>query len=304
MSRFKILSNRHSAAISRGPAATCVSVALFFWLALCSSQSLAFGADGHRIIVSIAEKHLSKKTAAELTQISGGTALTELALWPDQIRGQQKWSHTKSWHYINIKDHERFSGLRRSPKGDVLSALKESYKQLKDPKTESQQRREALAFFVHLAGDIHQPLHVGRYSDLGGNRVSIKWLGSNKRRNLHWVWDTGLIKDEQLGVDQYSALINKTTAQQRYNWQSDSFLDWAMESKVLRAQVYEFGQPVQKGPVTIDQQYINRTKPLLKKRLLMAGVRLAGSLNRLFDSTYFTPITADKNVCETGGHLE
>jgi energy-coupling factor transporter ATP-binding protein EcfA2 len=112
------------------------------------------------------------------------------------------------------------------------------------------------------------------------------------------------IKDEQLGVDQYSALINKTTAQQRYNWQSDSFLDWAMESKVLRAQVYEFGQPVQKGPVTIDQQYINRTKPLLKKRLLMAGVRLAGCLNRLFDSTYFTPITADKNVCETGGHLE
>ena len=77
MSRFTILSNRHSAAISRGPAATCLSVALFVWLALCSSQSLAFGADGHRIIVSIAEKHLSKKTAAELTQISGGTALTE-----------------------------------------------------------------------------------------------------------------------------------------------------------------------------------------------------------------------------------
>ena len=298
------MSNYLSATGSIGLARKWLSVAVVFWLAVSSGQSLAFGIDGHRIIVTIAEDHLSDKTAAALAQISGGKPLAELALWPDQIRGQQKWSHTKHWHYINIKDQERFADLRRSRKGDVLSSLNESYKQLKDPRTESQQRREALAFFMHMAGDIHQPLHVGRYSDLGGNRISIKWLGKNKRLNLHWVWDSGLIQDEQLTVDQYSALINTTTAQQRRNWQTDSFLDWAAESKILRAQVYEFGQPEQKGPVTIDQHYIDRTKPLIKKRLLMAGIRLAGCLNRIFDSTDFTPLEADKNACETSGHLE
>ena len=277
---------------------------MVFWLAVSSAQSWAFGADGHRIIVHIAENHLTPKTVATLAQISGDKALPELALWPDQIRGAQKWSHSKPWHYINIKDQERFADLRRSRKGDVLSALNESYGQLRDPDTDNQQRREALGFFLHLAGDIHQPLHVGRYSDLGGNRVSIKWLGKNKRRNLHWVWDTGLIKDEKLDVDQYSALIDVSTTQQRRNWQSDSFLDWAKESKILRAQVYEFGQPAQKGPITIDQNYIDRTKPLLKKRLLMAGIRLAGCLNRIFDPKHSKQAVADKNTCETRENLE
>jgi len=298
------LSNYCSAIGSTGLAIKWLSVAVVFWLAISSGQSLAFGADGHRIIVSIAEDHLSDKTAAALTQISGGTALAELSLWPDQIRGDQKWAHSKPWHYINIKDQERFTDLRRSRKGDVLSALNESYNQLKDPRTGTQQRREALAFFMHMAGDIHQPLHVGRYSDLGGNRISIKWLGKNKRRNLHWVWDSGLIQDEKLTVDQYSALINTTTAQQRRNWQGDSFLDWAVESKILRAQVYEFGQLAQKRPVIIDQHYINRTKPLLKKRLQMAGIRLAGCLNRIFDAEAGKLFEADKNACEVGEHLE
>lgn len=277
---------------------------MIFWLALSSAQSLAFGVDGHLITVRIAENHLSEKTAAALAQIGGGKALGELALWPDQIRGAQKWSHTKPWHYINIKDQQRFDDLRRSRKGDVLSALHESYRQLKDPRTGKQQRREALGFFLHMAGDIHQPLHVGRYNDLGGNRVSIKWLGNSKRRNLHWVWDTGLIKDDELSVEQYSALIDVSTAQQRRNWQSNSFLGWAKESKILRAQVYEFGQPAQKGSITINQNYIDRTKPLLKKRLLMAGIRLAGCLNRIFDAQGFPQLAADKNACETSQHLE
>jgi hypothetical protein len=290
------LSNHRPAKGSTGLAGKCFSVAVVIWLAFGSCQSLAFGVDGHRIIVNIAENHLTPKTAAALAQISDGKALSELALWPDQIRGAQQWSHTKPWHYINIKDHQRFADLRRSSKGDVLSALNQSYLQLKDPSTSKQQRREALGFFLHLAGDVHQPLHVGRYNDLGGNRVSVKWRDNNKRRNLHWVWDTGLIQDEKLTVDHYSALIDRTTEQQRRNWQSDNFLDWAQESKRLRVQVYEFGQPAQKGPISIDQNYIDRTKPLIKKRLLMAGIRLAGCLNGIFE--------ADKNACETSEYLE
>lgn len=267
-------------------------------------QGQAFGVDGHRIIASIADNHLSEKTRRAVARIGDGESLTELALWPDQIRGAPEWRHSKSWHYINIQDHETFAALQRNPKGDLLSALKASYQQLQDASLTKQKRREALAFFVHFVGDIHQPLHVGRYSDLGGNRVSIKWPGDNKRRNLHWAWDSGLIKHEQLTVEQYSALINKATAQQISNWQTDGFLDWARESKIVRAQVYEFGPLAKTTPAAIGQNYIERNKPLLKKRLLMAGIRVAGCLNRIFDGQYFGQLAVDKKGCEVTENLE
>ncbi|GJP37110.1 hypothetical protein CLOM_g21551 [Closterium sp. NIES-68] len=50
---------------------------------------------------------------------------------------------------------------------------------------------EALMFLAHFAGDIHQPLHVGFTSDLGGNRVHVSWF--KRKTNLHAVWDGYII---------------------------------------------------------------------------------------------------------------
>lgn len=259
---------------------------LLLCLALLSGRALAFGAEGHRIIAGIAENHLSKKTAEAMVSI--GADLTELALWPDRIRGLQKWQKTKSWHYINIADHEQFETLRRSARGDVLSALNHSYTQLGNPELPRHRRLEALSFFIHFAGDIHQPLHVGRQNDRGGNSIAIKWPPESRVKNLHWVWDSGLIQIAELSVEAYIARLDIVGEKQIQRWQQDSFLDWAKESKSLRSQVYEFGlgaspATIGKKPLTISANYINRNQPIIEKRLLMAGIRLAGKLNQLFD---------------------
>lgn len=254
-----------------------------------SNQTVAFGADGHRIITKIAENHLSEKTAQALKTISDDADLSKLALWPDQIRSIPKWKKSKYWHYINISDDQQFENVVRSSKGDLLSALEQSYRQLQDTELSDERRLQALSFFIHFVGDIHQPLHVGRRDDRGGNSVSIKWLKQTKRRNLHWVWDSGLIEAAKLTVEDHVERLNNASEKQIQHWQQDSFLSWAVESKMLRSQVYEFGlttpqgKPAKQKPITITQDYINRNKPIIEKRLLMAGIRLAGYLNQAFD---------------------
>ena len=281
---------------------------MMFALTGISHKSAAFGVDGHLIIAHIAENHLSAKTYLEIRRIGDGKSLSALALWPDQIRGAPRWRHSKPWHYINIEDGESFATLRRSSRGDVLSALESTYQQLQDVDLNPNRRRQALAFFVHFAGDIHQPLHVGRYSDRGGNRIEVTWLAQKRERNLHWVWDSGLLKHKPISVADYSNSLDKTSEQQLKNWQAGNFVDWAEESKLLRSQVYEFGLQAPSDRVNIDRHYIHRNKPLLEKRLLMAGVRVAGCLNRLFDADYSAARAVNektgKKSCAASENLE
>jgi hypothetical protein len=270
-----------------------------FCLAIISSQVFAFGADGHRAVTKIAENHLSEKTATAIRAITNNADLSELSLWPDQIRGIPKWKKSKYWHYMNIADHESLETAKRSSKGDVLSALNHYYKQLNDSRLPDSERRQALSFFIHFAADIHQPLHVGRRDDRGGNSIAVKWPKKSRQKNLHWVWDSGLINSSKLSIEDYAEKLDSANKQQIHRWQQDSFLDWAVESKMLRTQVYEFGlkiptEKLAKKPLSISQDYINRNKPIVEKRLLMAGIRIAGQLNKIFDPLHNDPLSADK----------
>jgi len=257
-----------------------------FYLSIFTGQACAFGPDGHRIIVGIAENHLSEKTALEIASITDD--LGELSLWPDKIRGIPAWKKSKYWHYINVADHQQVGTAKRSAKGDVLSALNLAFKQLKQPQLSDRKRLQALSFFIHFAADIHQPLHVGRGADRGGNSIAIKWPTKKRTTNLHWVWDSGLITIARLNVEDYVARLDVVSEKQVAQWQQDSFLHWAEESKTLRPQVYEFGLKTPAGnignkPLTLNTDYINRNQPIIEQRLLMAGIRIAGQLNQIFD---------------------
>ncbi len=253
------------------------------WMLLCSSMSFSFGADGHRIVVNIAQSHLSPKTAAAIRTITGDADLGKLSLWPDKIRYLPAWEQSKYWHYISIDDSEEFNGLKRSSDGDVLSALEHFYTQLQDPQLSNKQQIEALAFFMHFVADIHQPLHVGRRDDRGGNSIDIVWLQQSKRNNLHRVWDSLILDQENKTPHQYSHHLDKASVRQIAQWQQTNFLYWARESKALRNQVYNFSPEIQRKRTSIGTAYIERNKPIVEQRLLMAGIRLAGYLNRIYD---------------------
>ena len=65
-----------------------------------------------------------------------------------------------------------------------------------------EEKQIALKFLVHLIGDLHQPLHVGKKSDRGGNKIKVKWFG--EETNLHQVWDSKMIQLQELSYIEYS----------------------------------------------------------------------------------------------------
>src|SRR5690606_4909993 len=70
-----------------------------------------------------------------------------------------------------------------------------------------EKKQQYLYFLIHIIGDAHQPLHVGREEDLGGNKVTLEWFGS--KTNLHTIWDSKLIDFEKYSYKEYADVLNR-----------------------------------------------------------------------------------------------
>jgi hypothetical protein len=128
---------------------------------------------------------------------------------------------------------------------------------------------------VHLVGDIHQPLHVGRGDDKGGNDFQVRWFKNGS--NLHRVWDSGMIDERKLSYTELANSIDHASKAEVRVWQSTTTADWAAEAMLLRPQVYN----VEKG-ADIGYEYMYTNWPTVEQQLEKAGIRLAGVLNELF----------------------
>ena len=244
-------------------------------LSFLSTSTFALGPNGHRIVADIAENNLTSDAKAALMQITNGDPLAKLANWPDEIRSDKHWDFAKPWHYVSVDDDESFVGLARAKDGDVLKALSDFEQQLRDKTLSREKKWQALAFYIHFTGDIHQPLHVGRRDDRGGNDINVNWFGKETR--LHAVWDSSLIDNQKLSYTEYANFLNNYTQSTVATWQAANYLDWAKDSKALRDKVYDL--PKDKN---IGYQYAYKNTPLLNKQMSKAGVRLAGKLNEIF----------------------
>ena len=243
---------------------------------LAADTLLAWGVTGHRVVGRIAENHLDDVARQELKALMGHESLPRSGTWADEIRSDPAWRHAEPWHFISINDDESLETVSRSPDGDILEALGRFSAVLRDRTADPEKRRQALRFLVHFIGDIHQPLHVGRREDRGGNRVDVHWM--RKPSNLHRVWDSDLIDQQQLSFSEYAEMIDHPSAEQIRLWQAADFSVWAMESYELRSRVYDIGD----GDLGWDYKFKNMA--LIEKRMLQAGVRLAGLLNDIFSA--------------------
>ena len=244
-----------------------------------SSPGRAFGPSGHRLAAHFAERELCPETRAALAPLLAGMTLAEAGLWPDTIRRLPEWEHTKPWHYLNVGD--RGSVRRAAARGpdNVLAALSRFETELADTSRSNRQRGLALRFIVHFVVDIHQPLHVGRQSDRGGNLVAV--LVADRETNLHAVWDgEPLRRATDLSPGGAARRLPRPGPLAVSRWQEASALDWARESKALRPRVYAFTSQGAR-PVALSAAYLDAARTLVDRRLLEAGVRLAGRLNAL-----------------------
>lgn len=234
----------------------------------------AWGPTGHRVVGRIAERHLTPEAQRGVAALLGPDSLARVSTWADDIRSDPNWKKATPWHFISIDDNETLETTARVPEGDVVEAIQRFEKVLRDPQADRQAKAEAIKFLVHFIGDVHQPLHVGRRADRGGNEIIVLWF--REPSNLHSVWDSDMIDSTKLSFSELAEFIDHPTPEEITTWQSAPLAEWVRESFNVRQQVYDIG----KRDLSFDYAFHNM--PLVEKRLVQAGVRLAGLLNSVF----------------------
>ncbi len=256
-------------------------IGLFIIGFLPVSYTYAYGSLGHEIVGEIAEFYLCERASDEVARLLKGESLGRASRWPDWIRKDPKWRKSRPWHFINVADNGRIEEVTGRPGGDVIWAIETFYSELKNQELDETRRAEALRFLAHFIADVHQPLHVGRREDRGGNSIEVTVDG--RKSNLHRFWDAQrLLKLDRNSrgdnADGHLASIRALAADQVAGLQSAGVLDWARESQALRPEVYAFGV----ASVELDAKYRAAALEITRSRLAAAGVRLAGTLNDIF----------------------
>lgn len=262
--------------------------------ALLPTPAIAWGRTGHRVVAAIADTGLSGLARANVEQILGpGETLDEAATWPDDMRADPSpfWQKQASpWHYVTLNG----SVYEHAPAaGDALEALAKFSAILKDPNASRADKQLALRFIVHLVGDLHQPLHAGKCCDKGGNDVKVSWFG--KPTNLHAVWDSALVDEQQLSFSEMAARLERhISPADVIAWWDINPLDWISESAKIRDSIYPTaadmpkpvaGKAVREGEGAVPDlsySYVYRFTPVMERRLAQGGVRLAAYLNAIF----------------------
>ena len=230
---------------------------------------------GHRIVGLIAQANLSAEARKEIEKILPGyMTLAEAAIWPDhEGRSIRDFDPL---HYVTISENaDGYDQARDCPERNcMVEALKWFSTVVADKNAPIMMRRLALHYVAHLVGDMHQPLHAGRTKDSGGTGIHVSYKGA--MTNLHFFWDTDLVEMET-GTDQEIAkrLTANLTEEERLKWQTGDPTQWTNESFMLvRSHAYNTGPSVE-----LSDDYVEKARPIVRRRLAQAGIRLAGLLN-------------------------
>ncbi len=184
-------------------------LALGLLLAATASETLAWGALGHRIVGTLAENELSPGARQEVDLLLAGEpepSLAGVSTWADELRAKDPGLGRRSarWHYVNLGEHGcTYEAARDCPGGNcVVDAIGVQTGILRDRGQPIEARRKALKFVVHFVGDVHQPLHAGYAHDKGGNAFQVRVPSASGERgsNLHSWWDSGMLK--HAGLDE------------------------------------------------------------------------------------------------------
>lgn len=253
-----------------------LAVVLLIPLLAGASSSAMWGRVGHFITGEIAKDYMTETTRAEVARVLGDMSLVEATVWMDQVRPTDEYRHTADWHWVTVPDDSTYAEAHKNPNGDIIEALERKIDALKTGELSEEEERDALKMVIHMVGDIHTPLHVGTGEDRGGNDVDVTFMG--QETNLHRVWDTGMIVSWNDDYQLWAQAINHPTDELVEQWQQATVRRWAEESRSYRDVIYDL--PEDK---VIGWEYRNRALPIAEKRLLQAGVRMAGVLNDIYD---------------------
>jgi hypothetical protein len=245
---------------------------------LCSSLFLwAYDAVGHRIISDIAYQNLTKKAKKQCDKVLGVHGIIYYATWADEVKSDKSYDYSYQWHFQNLKDSLTAEGLKSLLDNPTAEGehLFYALNQMRDRLKKNPNDAEALKFIVHLVGDLHQPMHLGRLTDLGGNRVSINWFG--RQTNIHAVWDGQIIDSKKMSYSEYARYLQDKFDSEKSVYKQYTILNSVEEAYRIRTAIYAYDYTD-----TSNYHYIYRFSNDTDEMLYRGGIQLANVLNEIF----------------------
>lgn len=247
--------------------------------------------------------------------------LQQAAVWPDLVRSgpaAKTAFHRATWHYINVPHFLSEAAQTELPGGlmlnlaldppiaattdtqelNIVQVIRLARKTCADRQADPASRGLLLAWLMHDAGDLHQPLHATAMfsprlfpaGDRGGNSVKTK-----QAFNLHSLWDQFPGRDDRLREARNAALVlindqEHAAAGQLAANQLDERV-WMEESHRLAGEhVYDgevraaLGQMEAAGSIEtieLSEAYLQASGKLAQRRMVEAGYRLGAVLKQV-----------------------
>ena len=234
-----------------------------------STPALAWGAQGHTVVATLAWQGLQPKArqeVARLLALEPGQTLESVSAWADEHRS----AATGAWHYVNFpRGTCSYEPLRDCPDGQCVVAAIELQQAVLASRASDGERLKALKYLVHLVADVHQPLHAGYADDRGGNQFQLRAF--MRGSNLHALWDSGLLRQMELDNTALVAVLQGLPP--AAGGRDLNVVQMAQESCRIVA------LPDFYPPNGVSDAYVQRFTPVVQQRLALAGARLAAMLN-------------------------
>ncbi len=241
-------------------------------------------------------------------------AFLHASVWPDEIRSDPRYQNDprepvigfaapypdqfrhQNWHYIDEPltgegarleiDDAVNPDWREAP--NVMTQIRAMEAVISNGKSSREAKAWALAWLIHLVGDIHQPLHcASRYTregaqgkwenDAGGNRVRL----AGPYHNLHGLWDGLMGEDDATAV--VKAMGEALMATASVDGRRTRVADWQQEGAQLAVEfVYPAlaGAKNEQGTLSVPAEYVRIATGIACQRVTLAGLRLAQVLDR------------------------
>jgi hypothetical protein len=283
-----------------------IFLALLFFAV--QAPAYAWNAAGHRLTAVIAWQQLSPATQTAISEALSRhpdyerwveksrsakyvDIFAEASTWPDDIRNDPRFynedrepatpalpglpdtARHKHWHYVDL------NAAGKTESGELDHQIERLSRMLRSTGKKAE-IQNALPWLAHLVADIHQPLHVGRHDDEGGNGVEIE-NPFNPRlpfSNLHVYWDDlpgpPWLRGKRLEQNA-AGLLDKYPAPAQGN-----VAMWRDESHRLLAEAY----PKASGSLLtiISEDFRRRSREIGDRRIVEAGYRLGRLLEAIF----------------------
>jgi hypothetical protein len=244
------------------------------------------------------------------------------ATWADIVRDKKfkvryEKYHKGDWHYADTfwsNANGKVEVLKdfAEPKGKAVEQLFAFDKLLRDSTASDADKAIALAWILHLGGDIHQPLHtsarVTQYDpkgDQGGNlfMLSPKGAKGDERVALHWFWDSIVGRNVPRVNDSCDsdylppiaqAMMKKyPSAKMQNRLKPGKFDDWQQEGfQISSTKLYPSSLKFGEMP---SDSYKKMAFEIAEEQIALAGYRLGAMLNQIFGNQILAREDFDKD---------